>query len=349
MTKAYLLLGPEEGDKKERLDEIKNELRSAYPELEEESYYASDDSALSVLSSLRQPSLFSTYRLITVNHLELAKKDSALIKGLKEYVKTPEEDVCLIMISSDSTSFFTADEEKKIEKTVFYEEFESNKINWIKNTFRKNSFAVTEDAVEEILSSVENNKAEMKNLIDLISSYYRGKDEGKKVIDGDDVASVVTREKGENGYTLFKAVAKRDLEEALMIVSSIALNDPMRLIGTLSTLLGEFRIVENAIYLREKGLTDKEIQKEAKAITTSSFTSKGFNFRRRDGIFLAARNYTKEEIGRIIMFLIKSDNELKKAGSDAEDTFKDIIYNIVVNGAKENKSDLYTPLEVKLV
>lgn len=349
MEKAYLLLGPEEGDKREKLDEIRRTLREKYPDAEDESYYAGDDASSSILATLRQPSLFSSHRIITVNHLELAKKDSPLVKGLKEYVKTPEEDVSLIMISSDSTSPFSSDEEKRIEKTIFYEEFESNKINWIKTTFRRLSFAVTEDAIEEIMSSVENNKAEMKNLIELICSYYRSKDENKKVIDGDDVSSVITREKGENGYTLFKAVAKRDLEEALMIIQSIALNDPMRLVGTLSTLLGEFRVVENAITLREKGYTDKEIQKEAHGITTSSFSQKGFNFRRRDGIFLAMRNYSKEEIEKIIMFLITSDNELKKAGSDAEALFEDILYTIIINGAKENKIELYTPLEVKFV
>ena len=349
MNKAYLLLGPEEGDKKEKLDAIKREIKASYPDHEEESYYASDDSASSILSSLRQPSLFSSFRIVTINHLELAKKDSPLVKGLKEYVKTPQEDVCLIMISIDSTSFFSTEEEKKIEKTIFYEEFESNKINWIRTTFRKNSFAVTEDAIEEILSSVENNKAEMKNLIDLISSYYRAKDESKKVIDGDDVSAVITREKGENGYTLFKAIAKKDLEEALMIISSIALNDPMRLVGTLSTLTGEFRLTENAIELKEEGYSDKEIQKEARAITTSSFSPKGFNFRRRDGIFLCMRNYSKADIRRIIIYLIKSDNELKKAGGEAEDIFKDIVYNIIVNAGKVNDRDIYTPLEVKLV
>ena len=349
MGKSYLLLGPEEGDKKEKLIEIKSTVKNEFPDLEEESYYASDDSASAILTSLRQPSLFSSHRLITINHLELAKKDSPLIKGLRSYVKESEEDVTLIMISSDSTSFFSSDEEKKIEKSIFYEEFDSKKIKWIRNTFRKNTFAVTEDAIEEIMSSVENNKAEMRNLIDLISSYYRGKDESKKVIDGEDVSAVITRQKGENGYTLFKAVAKRDLEEALMIIESIALNDPMRLIGTLSTLTGEFRISENALLLRQKGLSEKEIQKQAKAITTSGYSQQGFNFRRKDGIFLALKNYTGEEIRRIIAYLIKSDSELKKAGSDAKETFEDIVYTIIINGGKEKKADLYTPLEVKLV
>ena len=134
-----------------------------------------------------------------------------------------------------------------------------------------------------------------------------------------------------------------------MIIESIALNDPMRLIGTLSTLTGEFRISENALLLRQKGLSEKEIQKQAKAITTSGYSQQGFNFRRKDGIFLALKNYTGDEIKRIIAFLIKSDNELKKAGSDAKETFEDIVYTIIINGGKEKKAELYTPLEVKLV
>ena len=208
--------------------------------------------------------------------------------------------------------------------------------------------AQVEDAIEEILSSVENNKAEMRALIELLCSYYRNRDENKKVIDGDDVATVITREKGENGYTLFKAVAKRDLEEALMIIKSIALNDPSRLISTLSTLTVEFKTTENAIALKERGLSEKEIQKEAKGIATS-FQTKGFNFRRKEGIYLCMRNYTKEDIKRIIIYLVNADTELKKAGSDAEDLFEDLLYNIIVNSARERKEDIVSRLEVKLV
>lgn len=348
MNRIYLLLGPEEGDKKDKLEEIRRAIFAFDPDMEEESYYAGDDSASQILQTLRQPSLFSSTRLITINHLELVKKDSPLIKGLKEYVKDAEDDVFLIMISSDSTSFFTAAEEKNLEKSIFYEEFERDKINWIRTTFKKQLFAVTEDAIEEILSSVENNKAEMRALIELLCSYYRNRDENKKVIDGDDVATVITREKGENGYTLFKAVAKRDLEEALMIIKSIALNDPSRLISTLSTLTVEFKTTENAIALKERGLSEKEIQKEAKGIATS-FQTKGFNFRRKEGIYLCMKNYTKEDIKRIIIYLVNADTELKKAGSDAEDLFEDLIYNIIVNSARKRREDIFSRLEVKLV
>ncbi len=349
MSNIYLLLGPEEGDKKDKINEIRKSVFEKYPDAEDENFFTSDDSPDTILQALRQPSLFSSYRIVTINHLELVKKESALVKGLKEYIKNPEEDVCLIMISLESTSFLTPAEEKKIEKIIFYELFESDKIAWIKSTFRSFSFAVTDDAIEEILSSVENNKAEMKSLIELISSYYRTKSAEKKVIDSDDVASIIARKKGENGYTLFKAIAKRDLESSLMILSSIALNDPARLIGTLLTLTSEFRVAENALELRKKGLSEKEIQSQAHGISTGVFSSRGYNFRRREGINLALRNYSEKEIERIIIALIKADNDLKRASGDAEDYFKDLIYSIVVNGGEEKAASLYIPLETKLV
>ncbi len=348
MSSIYLLLGPEEGDKNEAISAIRKELHDSHPELEEESYYAGEDDK-DAIESLYQPSLFSSFRIITVKHMENAKKDGALIKGLKGYLKEADPDIALILISQDTISPFTAAEEKHVEKKVFYEIFDSDKIAWIRTEFRKYGFSVTEDAIEEIMSSVENNKAEMKNLIELISSYYRGKDKDKKVIDGDDVASVITREKGENGYTLFKAVANRNLEKAIMIISSIALNDPMRLIGTLMTLTGEFRVAENIIALRDSGMSEKDVQKEAHGLSTTPFSSKGFNFRRKDGLYAAIKNYTPSEISRIVAYLSIQDNELKKAGSDALETFEDIIYTVIVNSGKENRMRLYEALIPSLV
>ena len=345
---VYLLLGPEEGEKNDKIRTIKDELKKNAGEFDEEVYFASEDDK-DILLSLHQPSLFSSFRLITVKHLENAKKDGALIKGLKEYLKNKEEDVALLLISTDSISPFSAAEEKYLKKEIFYEIFDSDKILWIREEFKKSGFQVTEDAIEEILSSIENNKADMKNLIDLVCSYYRNQDKNKKVIDSDDVASIITREKGENGYTLFKAVAKRNLEESLLIASTIALNDSTRLLGTLMTLSGEFRVAENIVDLKKKGMDLKTIQKEAKGISLTPFQSKGFNFRRRDALLAAASNYSINEIKKIIVYLTNSEEDLKTAGSDAEETFYDILYNVIINGGENNAKELYTSLEVKLV
>lgn len=337
-----LLLGSEEGDKNERLEQEKKTLMEQYPDIEIQNFYATEEITGNVATALTQPSLFYPVRLVVIKYLESAKKNGSLLNFLSSYISAPEDDCYLIMLSSDNSSPFPKNQ-KNLESVVFWEEFESNKISWIRKEFAKNGFAASDGAVSEILSSVENNKAEMKSLITAVSSYYRQKDPEKKRIDDEDVASVTTRQKGETGSSLFQYVAKRDLEGALMVLDSIALQDPGRLVGALMILTVDFRLLEDCLAKKERNMGTKEIFESTSCIGTVFPSQKGIPFRRRPAFENAMRNYSRKDAGNIIRYLLKNDTPLKSAGSDMQGLFEDIIYNIVVNNGKETECGLYTP------
>lgn len=342
-----LLLGSEEGDKNDRLEEEKNTLVQRYPDIEIQNFYATEEITDNVATALRQPSLFSPVRLVVIKYLENAKKNGSLLNLLSSYISAPEDDCYLIMLSSDNSSPFPKSQ-KNLESVVFWEEFESNKIAWIRKEFSKNGFTASDGAVSEILSSVENNKAEMRGLITAVSSYYRQKDPQKKRIDDEDVASVTTRQKGETGSSLFQYVAKRDLEGALMVLDSIALQDPGRLVGALMMLTVDFRLLEDCLAKKERNIGMKEIFESASCLGSGFAPQKGIPFRKRPAFENAMRNYGKKDTGNIIRYLLSNDTPLKSAGSDMQGLFEDILYNIIVNNGNVADGRLYTPLEARI-
>lgn len=345
-----LLLGPEEGDKAERFEAERKALLSACPELETETYYANDNCEKEAIASLRQPSLFASTRLIVIKYFESVKKGSSFQKALSEYISSPEKGVYLVMLSSDTSSPFDKGH-KNLETVVFYEDYDNNKVRWIRNAFQKNGFKVSDDGIEEILGSVENNKADMKSMIDSISSYYKTKGMNGQVLSSEEISSVVSREKGETGYSLFSAIAERNLEKALLVLSAINLQDPRGLVAAATILSGEFRLLEDAALKRKAGKSDDEIWKEASGLQTGPFVFKGISFKKRAAMQNGMRRYSLDEIHEIVRYLAASDTTLKTQGGESFPLFQTIVYNIVVNGGeKKNLASLYPGgLEIKLM
>lgn len=342
-----LLLGPEEGDKNERYELERRDLLEKCPDLEIETYYANDNCEKEVLTSLRQPSLFSPMRLIVIKYFEAVRKDSSFVKGLSAYMNDPENDVYMIILDSDTLNPFPRNQ-KNLESQIFYEDFDSNKVRWITKEFQKGGFRVTQDGIDEILESVENNKAEMKSTIDGITSYYKGKIP-TNTISSEEISSVISREKGETGYTLFSAMAERDLEKSLLILSAINLQDPRGLVTASSIVMSEFRLLEDCAEMRARRIPDDRIFQDATGFQTTFVPRPGISFRKKPSMLSGMRKYRLEEIHQIVKYLAESDTELKIQGSESYRLFQDIVFNVVVNGGKPQGLDLYPEgLEIKL-
>ena len=342
-----ILLGPEEGDKNERYELERNGLLSQCPDLEIETYYANDNCEKEVLSSLRQPSLFAPMRLIVLKYFEAVPKTSTFVKGLVEYMNNPERDVYLIILDSDNASPF-ARNQKNLESQIFYEEFDNNKVRWITNQFSKAGFRVTPDGVEEIMGSVENNKAEMKSTIDGIASYYKGKI-ANNTLTSEEISAVISREKGETGYTLFAAMASRDLEKSLLVLAAINLQDPRGLVTAATILTSEFRLLEDCANLSEKRVPMEKIFQEATGFQTTFVPRPGISYKKKPIIQMGLRKYRHEEIHQIVKYLAECDTELKIQGSEGYRLFQDIIFNVIVNGGETRGLDIYPEgLEIKL-
>lgn len=348
MAEIYILLGPEEGTKNNYISTIRKKVLSSYPDAECYSFFVGDDDEASFTAAVSQSSLFSSYRFIVLRGWENVKKTDSVYKETIEAAKSGQSDLTLIIASTDSSSL-TWDKSLtsaagKDRTVTFWELTEEEKRNWIIQAVSKENFRITQDAVEEILSSVENNTAEMKNLVVSITNFLRIKGE-KNVIERDDIEAYSTFSKGENGYSLFRYIASSDLDKALKAVNAMILNDQRDLLPALTVIANQFRRVEEALRMKKRGTPDAVIFKELNAFSTySTYKARsGVNFKEADTFRKAMRNYTLEDVSRIILFLGKSDTEVKAASTDSLlMTAEMICYTIIVEKGRT------TPLSLSI-
>ena len=95
----------------------------------------------------------------------------------------------------------------KENRLMFWEMFDSKKREWIAGAFRKEGFSIDAEGIEEILFSTENNTADMKNLVNSLSLYFHAVKPDKKAITAEDIEQYAVKTRGEDGYTLFAAIA----------------------------------------------------------------------------------------------------------------------------------------------
>ena len=346
---VYLLLGPEEGEKREFIENEKKRVLSLYSDAETYTFFAGDNEDEALYNALTQNSLFSSFRFIVIKAFENATKTDGMSKALIEFSKAPNECAEVIIVSSESSTTTIAPEIVKLagkENTKIYWELkESDKINWIISYVRREGFSITKDAVDEILSSVDNNTLEMKNLVSSIILFLQLQKSGN-VIDESVIENYASRTKGENGYTLFKAVAAKDLEHALLIVASIHLSDSREIVPAFTALQNQFRRIEACHTLKAKGMNEKMIFQEVEYFPTYNPRRqiKGINFKEAPTFSLGMRNYSKSACSQIVLYLGAMDSEIKAAGTEmTKILFEEVIYHIIELNAKDSKISLMPP------
>ena len=346
MAEIYILLGPEEGTKNNYIANIKSRVLSSYPDADCYSFFVGDDDSSSYESAVSQSSLFSSYRFIVLRGWENIKKSDSVYTQTIEAAKSGQTDLTLIITSTESSASswdrsLTSAAGK--ERTVtFWELTEQQKKDWIADAVRKEKFTITRDAVDEILSTVENNTQEMKNLVLSITNFFTLKGE-KNLIEREDIEAYSTASKGENGYSLFRSLAECDLDRALRAVDSIILNDQRDVLGAITVCANQFRRIEEALKMKKRGVPEATIFKELSAFSTYSTykTKNGVNFREADIFRKAMRNYTLEDVRRIILFLGQSDTAVKSASGDTLIvTVEMIVYTVIVGKGKETELSL---------
>lgn len=354
---VFLLLGPEEGEKQEFIKKEKDRIRSLYPDFEDYTFFGGDEDGDGISSALSQSSLFSSYRFVVLKHYENVKKKDEAYTALDDFGINSQDD-CTLIVSSSETS--TVNFPKSLtelagkENTkIFWEMFDEQKRRWIRDYARKEGFAVTEDAIDEILSSVDNNTQEMKNLVSSITNFLKIQNDGNRTITLETIEAYAARTKGENGYTLFRAIGEGNLEKALLSLSSIILNDIKELIPTLSVLSNSFRRLEACLVMRKERKSEAEIFKSVTFVSPYSGRPggrkiEGIGAKEKDLYRKAMRLYSLEDCERIISLLGRYDNIVKSTSTDMQKLIMEkLIITIVVNKGKETPLSMDPPLMEK--
>lgn len=312
----HLLLGPENGEKKEFINKLEKKILKQCGDPEKFRFYPYDTEIGDVVSIMKNGSLFSTHKMVTICNCEDIKKKNA-IEQLVEYCKSPSEDVTLILMSDDNKI------DNKIEKVIpatqkkiFWEMFENRKKEWVVGFFRKRGLNIDRDAVELLLEMIENNTEVMKNECEKLAFYFQ---EGAKISE-EDIETFLYHSREENVFTLFEKVSRRELEASLDVLSSIVLAKETQPVQLLSGLLWQF-----------KNLLSLSIQLSRRVPQSEAFLKSNIRGKKSQRTYMeGVRNYKTIELEKIITLIEEYDHRLRTVKTEIQDSLVEMfIYKCI--------------------
>ena len=245
---ASLFLGPEIGEKQNAIEEIRKKLSNP----EETVYYSGDTPVPTMVSVMRNGSLFSDSRLFLIKNAELIKKKEDL-DLLSSYLANPQDNTYLILISEESS--VSRGIENKIPpaaKRIFWELLDSRKSEWVESFFRKEGFRVSKEGIETILELVENNTAALRQECSRLMLFL----DKAKEISGEEAEKWLSHTREESAFTLFSRIAAGDLSKSLesMRILIAAKESPVAIFAALASC---FRKLISYLFLKEAGVNDE--------------------------------------------------------------------------------------------
>ena len=315
---AYLLLGPENGEKRQFIESIAARLsKGDESQLEIHRIYPHDTDIREVVSLLRNGSLFSPHRLVILSNADEVK-GKADISLIAEYCAKPNDQTTLIM-TADSISVEKGLEKgiPKDRKKIFWEMFENQKKSWLFAFFKKRNIVLTPEAADLLLDLVENNTEAMAVECERLSSFLGP---GSEVTE-DDVERLIYHSKGESVFTLFEAVSRADFQWSLDILVAITLSGQSNGVQILSGLLWQFRKLRAFAVLVSSSYPHQE-----------AFAKLNIRGKRNQALYVSAvKIYTTTDLERIVSLTAQYDNWLRSVRADMENTLIQLfLYDCIV-------------------
>ena len=268
---AYIFLGPELGKKQEAV----NDVRKKYPGAEETVFYSGETNAGEIADALQNHGLFAESQIVIVKNADLIKKKDEIdiLVSCMNNIKNLN-DTALILLSDEIKLTAALDNAApKANRQVFYELFEREKNEWLREFFRREGFTVDKDCTSAILEMVENNTEALKRECSRLVQFLR-RNEGDSAPDGqlpggplpsgsaadlknrpvktEDIEKWLSHNREESAFTLFARIASGDLSKALESLS-VMLAAKESASGILAGLAWCFRKLGDYITLLEKG------------------------------------------------------------------------------------------------
>lgn len=333
MKKGYLLLGPENGEKKDFIDKIKSSLTASFGAIDEYNFYPYDTEISEVIDILSNISLFASAKIVTIkNCQDIKKKDAALIA---DYMKNPAADSVLLLLS-DGTKVdpvlekaFSGDSKK-----IFWEMFESRKKGWVIQFFRKENIAIEDSAATLLVDLIEGDTQIMEKECRNLALFFTDstKTEGEEelpykggAITEDKIADFFYSRKEENAFTLFEHIAHKNLEKSIETVNSIFLSSESSPVQALGSLLWQIR----NLYNLKKMIMQRTSFPEA-------CISLNIRMKKMQGIYSTGlSNYSIEEIEQIISLCANYDYLFRSSKSEMQQLmFPVFLYSVIRTGGR---------------
>ncbi len=310
---VYLLLGPETGEKEQMLKQIRDALKKENAsDLEMHRFYPFETEKGEIFVALNNNSLFAEHRLVILSQAE--GLNASMVEALVDYIAHPSETATLVIISSEL--YLPAKLMKAVPKgstKTFYELFDNQKFGWVQNFFQKYGLSITPDAIDLLLSMVENNTQELRTISSQLTLFWKaGKERG--TITEDDIQTYIHHSRQEDAFTLFPYIAKGDLKSGIASLHAIlGSGDSSSGILLVSGLLWQFRRLLSIQEQIDDGASEYEAFSSAKVLGKAS----AIRSPRDKAVYHQGRQtYSKEECRAIITVLAEADLASKEAGSD---------------------------------
>lgn len=322
--RSFLLLGPELGEKGREVQRIRElaAKQAGGAEVEEHRFYAFETPVQEALSLLRSGSLFAGHTLVIIHGVEQIKRKEDL-ELLEAYLRNPSDTGTLVLVTDE---FRIKDPRSKKDWTkripedhrkIFWEMFENQKRDWLNTFFRRQHVDVDEEAVELILELVDNNTLDLKRAAGRLALFVGEK--GR--LTADEVETYLYHSKEENVFTLFRAIAGRDLETALELLRTLLLSGDNSPQSVIAGLLWQLRKLHAFATLTERNYSHEE-----------AFRTLNIRGKRNQRLYAAALSaYAPEAIERILVRTTDADAELRGFNSRAHELLLDrLIYSMIV-------------------
>ena len=313
----FLYTGPEFGKRSEAVEAVKAAHKKQFGVIDEHSFYLLETPFSQVMTILQSGTLFSDGVCVVCKNAELIKKKED-IQMISDWLENPDPSAVLILISDLNS--VDAKVEKLIPKSnrkQFWEMFENEKLPWVMNYFSKNGYRIQQTAAKLILELVENNTQAMSNECSRFFVLFPKEHE----ITEDDVDSVLTHNREEDAYSLFRGIASSAdtpqirFEKGISILQKIRLSKENSSVKIISGLSSCFRTLILWYTEGEGAIKFSSMQKQCRA---------------------AAKVWSKKQSAAILAILASTDMEIRSGGSQMEDLLlQKMLYEIVIkNGAK---------------
>jgi len=248
---CWLFMGPEIGEKQAAIDEIRKSLGGAGCPPEETVYYAGETPLASIVSVMRNGSLFADCRLFFIKSAEGIKKKDEL-DLLAAFIAAPPDDTYLILVSDETSVSKAIDQAiSSSNKKVFWELSDSRKYEWVQTFFKKQGFRISADAIETILERVENNTAALLQECSRLVPFL----DKTREVQAADAETWLAHTREESAFTLFTRIAAGDFSRSLetMRVLLAAKESPPAIFAALASC---FRKLAAYLALKESGVSD---------------------------------------------------------------------------------------------
>jgi len=322
----YLLLGPEEGEKKTY---IKNYVAKISKEFGEKPeilrFYSFESKMINIVATLQNKSLFSHHTIILLYETEIIKSGDEL-KILLDYLEKPSEEATLFLLS-DTIQMISKKIVSKVpaaNKKIFWELSETKKRSWIHDFFRQRDMSIEQPALEFLLEMVENNTHDLKTSCNKLALFFGP----QGIIKEEDLEKYIYHSREENVFTLFERIAIRDFSSSIEILHKILVSGESDAIHLISGLRWQMRKLLSLKRFINQNYHINEVYQKLKIWG-----------KKNQHIFSQAHNeYTQEEVVFILVLLSDFNVEFRSSKADIHTVLLQLlVYCIVKKGGKRKK------------